>query len=310
MTAKKVGVLMGGLSAEREVSLRSGKAVLGAVARLGYEAVGIDAGRDLDVKLRESRVEAVVIALHGRLGEDGTVQGLLEVMGIPYSGSPVLASALAMDKVLTRQVLVGCGLPMAEGFALGRDDAARLPPGWAPPVVVKPATEGSSVGVTIVKNPAAFEAAVVTALKCSDRAVVERFVAGTEVNVAVLDGKALGAVEIEPHREFYDYEAKYAPGGSSHHIPPRIPKARIDEALELGQAAYTAVGCAGAARVDLIVPREGRTVILEVNTIPGMTETSLLPEIAASAGMSFDALVKRMIDGATLHGQPSGCSSR
>jgi D-alanine-D-alanine ligase len=297
----KVGVLMGGLSAEREVSLSSGEAVSDGLERSGYEVLRIDVTREVDRQLREADVEAVFIALHGRWGEDGSVQGLLELLGIPYTGSSVLASALAMDKAQTRALLTAAGLPMAPAVVLDANDP-RDPLGSLPlPVMVKPADEGSSVGVAIARDRPALESAIAQALSCSDRAIVEQYVVGTEVNVAILDGEVLGSVEIEPHREFYDYSAKYDDGGSSHHIPPRIPRERIDEAEGFAARAYEAVGCSGAVRVDLIVPEHEQMVILELNTIPGMTPTSLLPEIAAAAGISFDELVSRMIEGASLH---------
>jgi D-alanine-D-alanine ligase len=300
MAFKRVGVLMGGLSAEREVSLESGGAVADGLARSGYDVVRIDPTRELDRQLRESGVEAVFIVLHGRWGEDGTVQGMLEMMGIPYTGSPPLASALAMDKVQSRALFSAAGLPMAAGLVVESPDddtAAALDL----PVVVKPADEGSSVGVSIVREPAALRPAVELALSTSKRAIVERYVPGVEVNVAVLDGEVLGSVEIEAHREFYDYSAKYDTGGSTHHIPPRIPAERTAEVERLAVSAFEALGCWGATRVDFIAPDGAEPVLLEVNTIPGMTTTSLLPEIAAAAGIGFDELVSRMMDGARLH---------
>jgi D-alanine-D-alanine ligase len=244
---------------------------------------------------------AAYIALHGRLGEDGTVQGLLELLGMPYTGSSVLASALAMDKIVTRDLLAARGLPVARGFTVSAEDPTQLPDGHALPLVVKPADEGSSFGISLVKTREDFAQAVRQALALSDRVLVEQFVAGPEVTVAVLDGEALGALEVEPHRAFYDYRAKYEKGGSTHHIPPRIAPERLDQLLRLGVETYTAIGCSGAARVDFIVPADGPSVILEVNTIPGMTELSLLPEIALSKGLSFDALVSKIMAAATVH---------
>jgi len=301
MKYERVGVLMGGWSAEREVSLNSGAAVADGLEAAGYEVVRIDATRELDAQIRKARVDAVFIALHGRWGEDGTVQGMLEIMGVPYTGSPPLASALAMDKELTRQLLAAAGVPIAKGAILKRGSAPKLPAGLAVPVVVKPATEGSSVGVTIVHDPSEYAAALDAAFRCADRAVVEKYVAGIEINTAILDGVVLGSAEIEPHAEFYDYEAKYSPGGSSHHVPPRVPPTRVAPVEAAAVAAYQALGCSGAARVDLISPEESTPVVLEVNTIPGMTRTSLLPEIAAHAGITFPELVARIVEGARLH---------
>ena len=300
MRFKRVGVLMGGISAEREISLQSGEAVADGLDESGYEVIRIDATRELDRQLRQAQVEAVFIALHGRWGEDGTVQGMLEVMGVPYTGSGPLASALAMDKSRTRDILASAGLNVAPGIVV---TDANVPPdgGLSLPVVVKPVNEGSSVGVTIVRKMDDLETSIRKALSGSKRALVEKYVPGIEVQVAVFDGEVLGSVEIEPHREFYDYGAKYEQGGSTHHIPPRLDQKAIDRACDLGASAFAAVGCAGAARIDLILPQEEPPVILEVNTIPGMTPTSLLPEIAAHGGIPFVDLVFRMMEGARLH---------
>ncbi|MBW2277035.1 MAG: D-alanine--D-alanine ligase, partial [Deltaproteobacteria bacterium] len=256
MVFERVGVLMGGLSAEREVSLASGGAVADGLERSGFDVVRIDATRELDRQLREADVEAVFIALHGRWGEDGTVQGMLEVLGIPYTGSSPLASALAMDKALSRALFVSSGLPMAPGITVESPDDPRAAGQIAPPLVVKPSNEGSSVGVSIVRDESALRPALELALSTSKRAIIESYVQGIEVNVAMIDGAVLGSVEIEPHREFYDYSAKYDDGGSTHHIPPRIPDARITEVEQVATEAYAALGCWGAARVDLIVPTD------------------------------------------------------
>lgn len=300
MQIHRVGVLMGGLSAEREVSLGSGHAVAEGLRRAGFDVVEIDVGRDLAVRLAHARIDAVYIALHGRLGEDGTVQGLLEVLGIPYTGSGVLSCALCMDKILSRSVLCACNVPVAPGFELACVDD-DLPSGWSLPVVVKPSDEGSSVGVTIVKQKAQWKPALELAFQCSHRALVEKYVEGKEITVAVLDGEPLGTLEIEPRAEFYDYQSKYAPGGSLHHVPARIQERQTLRALEIARRAFRALGCAGAARVDMIVPRDEDEdlIVLEVNTIPGMTERSLLPEIAAGAGIGFDELVARLVRSAS-----------
>jgi D-alanine-D-alanine ligase len=301
MKYRRVGVLMGGLSAEREVSLKSGGAVADGLEAKGYSVARIDVTRRLDEQLRDAAVDAVFIAPHGRWGEDGTVQGMLEVMGIPYTGSPPLASALAMDKERTRDLLAAAGVPIAKGAVVRRGSPKELPKGLEIPVVVKPATEGSSVGVTIVHEAGELANAFDEAWRCADRAIVERYVRGMEINVAVIDGEVLGSIEIESHREFYDYAAKYAPGGSTHYVPPRIDRAVIDAVEKAGLAAYQALSCAGAARVDLIAPKEGTPIVLEVNTIPGMTTTSLLPEVARHKGIEFPELVARLVESARLH---------
>jgi D-alanine-D-alanine ligase len=301
MRFKRIGVLLGGLSAERDISLLSGRAVAAGLERSGYDVVEIDAKRDLCRRLEQAHVEAVFIALHGRWGEDGTVQGMLEILGIPYTGSSVLASSIAMDKIMTRELFKANNLPVPKGFSLAPDAPPVLPDNWSPPFIVKPANEGSSVGITLVTEPSDFPAAAKTALKISNRVLVEQFVEGPEVTVAVLDGKVLGALEVEPKNAFYDYSAKYEQGGSIHHIPPRIADAQIAEIQELAQRAYRALCCSGAARVDFIVPKNAPAVILEINTIPGMTELSLLPDIARANGLPFDNLVAQIIEGATLH---------
>jgi D-alanine-D-alanine ligase len=301
MRFKRVGVLLGGLSAERDISLLSGRAVAAGLERSGYDVIEIDAKRDLCQRIEETHVDAVFIALHGRWGEDGTVQGVLEMLGIPYTGSSVLASAIAMDKIITRDLFKANNLPVPKGFSLSPDDPTVLPDNWTPPLVVKPANEGSSVGITLVTKPSDYPTALKTALKLSSRVLVEQFVEGLEVTVAVLEGKVLGALEIEPKNAFYDYSAKYDQGGSIHHVPPRIADAQIDEVQTLAERAYRALCCSGAARVDFIVPKNAPAVILEINTIPGMTELSLLPDIARANGLPFDNLVAQIMEGAALH---------
>ncbi len=301
MRFKKVAVLMGGVSAERDVSLASGEAVAGGLERSGYAVTRIDAGDRVDEALREARVEAAYIALHGRLGEDGTIQGLLEMMRIPYTGSSVLASAVAMDKELTRNILASRGVPIPKGFLVDPETPGVLPEGWQVPVVVKPADEGSSFGVTIVRERAGYAAAVANALGHSRRVLVEEFVRGTEITAAVLDGRVLGTLEIEAHSDFYDFSAKYDDGGSTHHIPARINAKQDEQARRFARTAFEALLCSGAARVDFIVSPGGPPVALELNTIPGMTRTSLLPEIAAHAGIAFDQLVSTIMEGARLH---------
>jgi len=301
MKWKRVGVLAGGISAEREVSLKGGRAIAAGLRRSGFDVVEIDMQRDVTKKLAAANVEAVYVALHGRWGEDGTVQGLLEIQGLPYTGSSVLASALAMDKILSRTLFADAGLAIPRGFPLHDGDEISLPEPFDVPVVVKPADEGSSFGISIVHERDQFAAAVDAAFTYSEHILVEEYLPGPEVTVAVLNGDVLGALEIEPHHDFYNYAAKYDTGGSTHHIPPRIPAERQSEVLEMAARAYDCIGCSSAARVDFIVPEGRPAALLEVNTIPGMTETSLLPEIAAAAGIEFDELVTKIMDAATLH---------
>jgi len=298
LAAKKIGVLMGGLSAEREVSLKSGAAVLSALQSRGYRAVGIDVGRDLPEKLVSDGIEAAFIALHGRFGEDGSIQGLLELMGIPYTGSGVLASALAMNKVFSKVVFRSAGLTIAPHQVLRQGEKLEL--SFALPVVVKPSQEGSSVGVSIVHDLGLMDAALTEAFDYDSEILVERFIDGREVQVGILDGRALGAIEIVPKGEFYDFEAKYTPGMADHILPARLPAASYAEVLRAGELAHAALGCQSYSRVDFLVTSVGECYILEVNTLPGMTDLSLLPEIARGAGIEFPELIERILLAASL----------
>ncbi len=302
MKAKRIGVLMGGLSAEREVSLESGAAVHKALLAKGYDAVPIDVGHDLAAVLASEGIEAAFIALHGRYGEDGCVQGLLELMRIPYTGSGVLASALAMHKLFSKQTFAACGILTAPFRHFRRGEAVRpaeLPFGL--PLVVKPVQEGSSVGVSIVKREDELEAALELAFRHDDAILVEQFIKGQEVQVGILDDRPIGAIEIVPKNEFYDYEAKYTDGMAEHIFPARLEAGLYERALQVGLAAHRSLGCSGYSRVDLLVTAAGECYVLEVNTLPGMTALSLLPEIAAKgAGLPFEALVERIIESATL----------
>jgi D-alanine-D-alanine ligase len=300
---RKIGVLMGGLSAERDVSLRSGEAILAALGERGYDACPVFVDRDVDMVLRQSRIDVAFLALHGRYGEDGCVQGLLELLGIPYTGSGVLASALAMNKAKTKEVLRLHNLPTAPGYLVSADsgeDVIENHGSFGFPVVVKPAGEGSSLGVQIARDEMELESAVEQALRYDDDVLVERFVDGKEVSIAVLEGKALGAVEIAPRRGFFDFHNKYTPGRTDFHFPARLSPERYRSALRLATLAHEALGCDGATRVDLIVSGRGNEVLLEVNTLPGMTPGSLLPKIAHGAGLELEDLVEEILKGARL----------
>lgn len=301
MKGKKIGVLLGGLSAEREVSLKSGAAVHKALVDRGYDAVAIDVGRDLARVLEQERIEVAFISLHGRYGEDGAVQGLLELMGIPYTGSGVLASALAMDKVFSKQVFASSGLTVAPYRVLHRGDAlepADLP--FPLPVVVKPSREGSSVGVSIVREPAGLAPALELAWRYDSDILVEQFIKGREIQVGILDDRALGAIEIVPKNEFYDFEAKYTAGMAEHILPAPLAEGLYDKVLRAGEDAHRALGCSCYSRVDFLVTEDEQCYLLEVNTLPGMTELSLLPEIAQGAGTGFSELVERILAAAAL----------
>lgn len=303
--SRRVGVLYGGPSAEREVSLVSGKEVADALRQRGYKGVAlIDVGPDLPAQLRKRRVDVVFNALHGKVGEDGCVQGLLEVMGIPYTGSGVTASALCMDKVLTKEVLVRNRIPTPPYQVLaGKGQAvAKLPL----PVVVKPRSEGSSIGVTIVRRQRDVASAVREACRADRDALVERYVPGKEITVGILNGEALGVTEIRPAKGFYDFRTKYTSGMASHVFPAPLPDALYRKAMRLAARACAVLGCEGAPRVDFRISPEQRLYALEVNTLPGMTPLSLLPEIAAGVGIDFGNLVERILDRAALKNAAAG----
>ena len=290
---KKVAVIFGGTSAEREISILSGSAVLRALKNLKVNAVGIDAGPDLPLKLKSQKIDFVYNALHGPFGEDGTVQGMLELMRIPYTGCGVLASALAMDKAFSKQIFRACGISTPDWLMAskgGPDPKIRKYP-----VVVKPVDQGSAIGVAIAGNKKELKQALKKAYRLGPKAIIEQYVAGTEITVGVLGKKALPAVEIVPDNKFYDFEAKYEKGKSKHIIPPRLPEAALKKAEAAALGAFEALGCRAVSRIDIIVDKRGKPWVLEVNTIPGMTETSLLPDEARAAGMSFGELVLEII---------------
>jgi len=341
MVKIRVAVLMGGISSERDISLSTGRQILESLDAGKYDAFGVDAallsgssrtvlkGADSEIATvaearnalaRSNRLvsvdsiassdsglrpDVVLIALHGKYGEDGTVQGMLDLLGIPYTGSGVLASALAMDKSMTKKVLAADGIPVpgsvdftvvkGEWDAAGVADAvARI--GY--PVMVKPSRQGSTIGMTKVNTPGELNNAIEEASAYDEQIIVERFVAGIELTVGVLgndDPIALPVVEIVPKSEFYDYESKYAPGGSEHIIPARISDADNALARDIALRAFRSLGCRGMARVDLMLGAEGMCV-LEVNTIPGMTPTSLLPEAAKAVGISFRQLLDMIVE--------------
>lgn len=297
---KRVAVLMGGLSAEREVSLVSGRDCLKALQGRGFDAFPIDAGADLAERLRQEKPDVCFNALHGRYGEDGVVQGVLELLRIPYTHSGVLASALAMHKPTARRLFVEAGLPVAEGRVIEKESLAEGDP-MARPYVVKPINEGSSVGVKLVFEGDNFDPAA-DLDHCGREVLVERYVPGREIHVAVMGDRALGAVEIRPQGRFYDYEAKYTEGCAKHIMPAPLDAADYEEALRLALAAHRTLGCRGVSRTDLRFDdtRGGRGsfYVLEVNTQPGMTPLSLVPEIAAHQGIDYGALVEWMVEDA------------
>jgi D-alanine-D-alanine ligase len=303
--SKHVAVLMGGWSAEREISLRSGKACAEAAARVGHTVTRIDVGRDIASVLSTVKPEVALNVLHGRPGEDGTLQGILEVLAIPYSHSGVMASAIAMQKDFAKVLLHAAEVPVPEGLVASRFEAAQRHL-LAPPYVVKPIAEGSSVGVFIVAGDHAHPPQELNREDWAygDRVIVEKYIAGKELTCAVMGEEPFGVIEIVPAAGFYDYEAKYAPGGSKHLLPAAISPFVYQEVRRLTVAAHRALGCRGVSRADFRYDDrvEGTRGLfcLEVNTQPGMTETSLVPELAAHAGITFDELVRWMIEDASL----------
>jgi D-alanine-D-alanine ligase len=303
---KHVAVLMGGWSAEREVSLRSGKACSDALEGEGYRVTRVDVQRDIAQVLAGLKPDAAFNVLHGVPGEDGTIQGVLEVLGIPYTHSGVLSSALAMDKAQARIVMANAGVPVAEGKVVTRAEAAKdhvLPR----PYVLKPVAEGSSVGVFIVTEEHQHPPQELTRpdWKHGELLLAERYIPGMELTCAVMGDEALDVIEIESAARFYDYEAKYAPGGSKHILPARIKPNIYQKAQILALKAHRALGCRGISRADFRFDNRpdgsGELFCLEVNTQPGMTETSLVPELAAYRGMSFGGLVRWILEDASLN---------
>jgi D-alanine-D-alanine ligase len=299
----KVAVLLGGLSAERDVSLVSGRDCARALREEGFDVVEIDAKDDVSAQLKAAKPDVVFNALHGRWGEDGCVQGLLELLRIPYTHSGVLASALAMHKQRAKDVFAAAGLPVVNSLVADRREAGSRHL-MEPPYVVKPVNEGSSVGVYIIRkgdNRPPAELGSET-WQLSDLMMVEEYVPGRELTVAVMGGKALAVTEIVPKTAFYDYEAKYASGGSEHVIPAKIPPVIAEKAMRLAEKAHEILGCRGVSRADFRYDDSGtnhRLILLEVNTQPGMTPTSLVPEQAAFCGYGFGALVRWMVEDAS-----------
>lgn len=300
---KRVAVVMGGLSAEREVSLDTGGGVLAALRERGWDAVGIDwsAGTSLAALLADAGAHVVWNALHGTYGEDGAVQGLCACLQLPCTGSGILASALAMDKVMSKRIFESNGVPTPrwrllshEGPADARDAVAALAD-FGLPCVIKPANEGSSVGVSIVEHADQIAPAVSAARQFHGEVIVEEYIAGTEVFVGILDNRVLGSVEVRPATKFYDYEAKYKRTDTKYLIPPELPADVLARAERYALAAYQALGCSGHARPDLRISQGGEAFVLEVNTLPGMTATSLLPKIARSTGMDYATLCEQIL---------------
>jgi D-alanine-D-alanine ligase len=302
----RVTVLKGGRSLERQVSLRSGARVEDALKRLDHEVVAIDVALDLIRRLREAKPDVAFIAMHGRDGEDGTVQELLEILGIPYTGSGVLACVRAMDKVLAKHLMVEEGIPTPEFFAFNETAFRELGAGEALPaieerlefpIVVKPSSQGSALGIKFAGSAGDLPAALVSAFSYDSRVLLERHVDGRDLAVSILDDEALPVVEAVPRdEEFYDFEARYEIGRTNFVCPAELPAGVTEQAQELALRTYRLLGCSAFARVDLMLDTGGELTVLEANPIPGLTETSLLPQAAEAAGISFDELVGRIVE--------------
>jgi D-alanine-D-alanine ligase len=300
---QKVAVLMGGRSSEREISIKTGKQISQALRGEGYEVKEIDPAGALVKDLKDFQPDVVFIALHGKYGEDGTIQGLLELLGFPYTGPGVLSSALCMDKVIAKKVMCYEGIPTPSFQVITEqlEDGAmeNLIKELGLPLVVKPSKQGSAIGVSIVRKTGELEKALTEALKYDQAVLVEEYIDGTELTAAVLGTKnprVLPLIEIVSETEFYDFTAKYSPGMSHHIIPARISPEAARKVEELALRTYRAMDCRQLSRVDFMLNSEGEPFVLETNTIPGMTETSLFPESAKAAGISFTELVSLLAD--------------
>lgn len=297
ITNKKIGILMGGVSSEREISLKSGNAVANALKALGYNITSIDLKDEVCQTIKQAQIDIAFLVLHGGWGENGSIQGLLEIMEIPYTGCDVLSSAIAMDKEATKKIFLYHGIPIPEFKTLDKRTFAKELETikFSLPWVIKPACEGSSVGINILKSKDALKPALDSAFSYGGKVIIEKYIKGKEVHIGILNDKALGGVEVKPSVEFYSYEAKYTAGMTEYILPPKIDEKTYKLACEIALSAHQALGCRGATRVDTLIDSKGSIYVLEVNTIPGMTETSLLPKIAKSAGLDFPALIEEIL---------------
>ncbi len=293
----RVAVLMGGPSAEREISLRSGAAVLGALTTLRIEAEAIEVSADIFERLRMGDYVHVFIALHGTYGEDGSVQGGLEVMGLPYSGSGVMASSICMNKIMTKQIWRGCGIPTPNYRVLGGDvDRDALVKELGLPMIVKPVAQGSSIGITKVNTEAEIDGAWVNARRFEQTVIAEQWIEGQEYTVAILNDRALPIIRLETPRPFYDYAAKYGSDNTEYHCPCGLSKVLEAEIQEWALQAFKATGATGWGRVDVMLDESNQPWFLEVNTVPGMTNHSLVPMAAKAQGISFNELVVSILE--------------
>jgi D-alanine-D-alanine ligase len=295
LKTKKIGVLLGGRSSERNISLKSGNAVLQSLMRSGYKAVAIDASKNLLDTLKKQKIQVAFIALHGRWGEDGTVQGLLEMMAIPYTGSGVLGSSMAMDKAVMKLIFATARIPTPKYMITYNGKGSGFPV----PYVVKPASEGSSVGISVVRTRQEALAAMKEALKYDSKIIIEEFVKGQEITVAVINGNALPVIEVRPKSGIYNFEAKYTKGKTEYIVPAQISAVIAKKASDIALAVYETFNLSGSARIDMLI--KGKTpLVIDINTSPGMTETSLVPKAWAHTGKTFDELVETILLEAAL----------
>jgi D-alanine-D-alanine ligase len=295
LKTKKIGVLLGGRSSERDISLKSGNAVLNGLKRGGYKAIAIDASKNLIDTLKNEKIQVAFIALHGRWGEDGTVQGLLEMMGIPYTGSGILGSSMAMDKAVMKLIFATARIPTPKYMIMYNGQEISFPV----PYVVKPANEGSSVGISIVKTKKEAPAALKEALKYDSKIIVEEFIKGQEITVAVINGKTLPVIEVRPKSGFYDFKAKYTKGKTEYIVPAEISIAMAKKASDVASTVYRMFNLSGSARIDMLI-KDKTPLVIDINTSPGMTETSLVPKAWAHTGRTFDELVEEILLEAAL----------
>ncbi|OGW54877.1 MAG: D-alanine--D-alanine ligase [Nitrospirae bacterium RIFCSPLOWO2_02_42_7] len=299
ITSKKIGVLMGGLSSERDISLKTGTLIAASLKKTGYDVITIDAGTDLPYQIDKNGVEVAFIALHGRYGEDGCVQGLLELMGIPYTGSGVTASAICMDKVLSKRLFEYHSIPTPEYILYKKDEKEEpVVPGY--PVVVKPCREGSTIGVSIVSNKEALSPALEKALRYGDDVIIEKYIDGMEVTAGILDNAPLPLIEIAPKEGFYDFKTKTTSGAAEYIVPARLSSSVTGEIKAIALKTHKVMGCCYVSRIDFRIDPAGHPYVLEVNTVPGMTETSLLPRAAGEAGIGYNELVEMILTSAFI----------
>ncbi len=292
---------MGGLSREREVSLRSGRAVASALRSRGYQVIEVDVDRHVAEKLVKEKIEVAFLALHGRYGEDGSIQGLLEILGVPYTGAGPMGSSVSLDKGLTKQIVSAVGVKTPQWQMIEKDKIDSLKTSPFPlPIIVKPNREGSTIGMSIVRHTDEFKPALQKAADCDETILIEQFISGTEVTVGIIEGQALPVLEIVPKGGFYDFTSKYTKGMTEYIVPARISEGVREEVTKATEKVFSLLKLSGFARADYIIDAQGQSYFLEINTIPGMTETSLVPKAAVAAGISFEDLCERVLKKASL----------